>query len=147
MVGSSLYSVLLLLFSSQLSSRFCSGFTAPLAPLLVHHPRPRNSPPHDSERISTIRRSGSSAVYLSSSDQKDQEEVDVAIVGAGFGALCAGAILNTLYGLKVGVYESHYLAGGCAHAFTRKSKDGNSYTFGCPTSRYYEAWTSFWLHD
>ena len=50
------------------------------------------------------------------------EEVDVAIVGAGIGGLCAGAILNTLYGKKVGVYESHYLAGGCAHAFERSVK-------------------------
>eukprot|EP00985_Skeletonema_marinoi_P000371 scaffold131_cov164-Skeletonema_marinoi.AAC.1 len=49
----------------------------------------------------------------------EEETVDIAIVGAGIGGLCAGAILNTLYGKKVGVYESHYLAGGCAHAFER----------------------------
>lgn len=49
----------------------------------------------------------------------EEEVVDVAIVGAGIGGLCAGAILNTLYGKKVGIYESHYLAGGCAHAFER----------------------------
>ena len=36
----------------------------------------------------------------------DVEEVDVAIIGAGIGGLCAGAILNTLYDKKVGVYES-----------------------------------------
>lgn len=47
--------------------------------------------------------------------------VDVAIVGAGLGGLVAGAILNTIYGKKVGVYESHYLAGGCAHAFDRSA--------------------------
>jgi len=47
------------------------------------------------------------------------EEVDIAIVGAGVGGLCAGAILNTLYGKTVGIYESHYLPGGCAHAFDR----------------------------
>mmetsp|Transcript_10125 Transcript_10125/g.21248 ORF Transcript_10125/g.21248 Transcript_10125/m.21248 type:complete len:737 (+) Transcript_10125:223-2433(+) len=52
------------------------------------------------------------------------EEVDVAIVGAGIGGLCAGAILSTLYGKKVGVYESHYLPGGCAHAFERSVKLG-----------------------
>ncbi|CAB9525252.1 Prolycopene isomerase, chloroplastic [Seminavis robusta] len=58
------------------------------------------------------------------------EEVDVAIIGAGLGGLCAGAILNTLYGKKVGIYESHYLAGGCAHAFDRKSqKCGETFTF------------------
>jgi hypothetical protein len=31
-------------------------------------------------------------------DDEKEEEVDVAIVGAGIGGLCAGAILNTLYG-------------------------------------------------
>lgn len=50
------------------------------------------------------------------------EEVDIAIVGAGIGGLAAGAILNTLYNKKVGVYESHYLPGGCAHAFERLAK-------------------------
>lgn len=52
----------------------------------------------------------------------DDENVDVAIVGAGIGGLCAGAILNTLYNKKIGIYESHYLAGGCAHAFDRVGK-------------------------
>ena len=55
--------------------------------------------------------------------EKDEEQVeeivDIAIVGAGIGGLCAGAILNTLYHKKVGIYESHYLPGGCAHAFER----------------------------
>jgi len=52
-------------------------------------------------------------------DDDLDDVVDVAIVGAGLGGLCAGAILNTVYGKKVGIYESHYLAGGCAHAFDR----------------------------
>mmetsp|Transcript_62587 Transcript_62587/g.152398 ORF Transcript_62587/g.152398 Transcript_62587/m.152398 type:complete len:712 (-) Transcript_62587:40-2175(-) len=52
-------------------------------------------------------------------DSSDVDVVDIAIVGAGIGGLTAGAILNTLYGKKVGVYESHYLPGGCAHAFER----------------------------
>lgn len=44
--------------------------------------------------------------------------------------LCAGAILNTLYGKTVGIYESHYLAGGCAHAFDRKAaSNGETFTF------------------
>ena len=51
--------------------------------------------------------------------QEIEEEVDVVIVGAGIGGLCAGAILNTLYNKKVYVMDSHYLAGGCAHAFDR----------------------------
>ena len=56
------------------------------------------------------------------SSYDDIEEVDVAIIGAGIGGLCAGAILNTLYNKKVGIYESHYLPGeriyvcfGCIH--------------------------------
>ena len=62
-------------------------------------------------------------------DKVETEVVDVAIVGAGIGGLCAGAILNTLYGKKVGIYESHYLAGGCAHAFDRKAPNGMTFTF------------------
>lgn len=54
--------------------------------------------------------------------------MDVAIIGAGIGGLCAGAILNTLYGKTVGVYESHYLPGGCAHAFERTAKVGDGTT-------------------
>jgi phytoene dehydrogenase-like protein len=60
----------------------------------------------------------------------NEETVDIAIVGAGIGGLCAGAILNTLYNKKVGVYESHYLAGGCAHAFdVQANVDGEKRTF------------------
>lgn len=47
--------------------------------------------------------------------------VDVAIVGAGLAGLCAGALLNAVYNHTVAVYESHYLPGGCAHAFERPS--------------------------
>ena len=57
------------------------------------------------------------------------DEVDVAIIGGGIGGLCAGAVLNTLYGKKVGVFESHYLPGGCAHAFDRKAANGMTFTF------------------
>jgi phytoene dehydrogenase-like protein len=57
------------------------------------------------------------------------ETVDIAIVGAGIGGLCAGAILNTLYGKTVGIYESHYLPGGCAHAFNRTASNGVTFTF------------------
>jgi len=61
-----------------------------------------------------------------------EEHVDIAIVGAGIGGLCAGAILNTLYKKKVGIYEAHYHAGGCAHAFNYTIKDkreGGKLTF------------------
>jgi hypothetical protein len=61
--------------------------------------------------------------------RQDDDQVDIAIVGAGIGGICAGAILNTLYGKNVGVYESHYLAGGCAHAFDRKDSNNVTFTF------------------
>ncbi len=66
-------------------------------------------------------------------DEEEVEVVDIAIIGAGIGGLCAGAILNTLYNKKVGIYESHYLPGGCAHAFERSARHNNnekiSFTF------------------
>eukprot|EP00977_Amphora_coffeiformis_P009055 scaffold2050_cov167-Amphora_coffeaeformis.AAC.9 len=67
-------------------------------------------------------------VHLGTNDDAE-EEVDIAILGAGIGGLSAGAILNTLYGKKVGVYESHYLPGGCAHAFDRKASSNLTFTF------------------
>jgi len=42
---------------------------------------------------------------FASTISNDQEEVDIALVGAGIGGLCAGAILNSLYNKKVGIYE------------------------------------------
>ncbi len=55
------------------------------------------------------------------------EEVDVAIVGAGTGGLCAGAYLAKA-GLKVAVFDRHYVAGGCATRFARGSA-GERYMF------------------
>ena len=50
--------------------------------------------------------------FLRASNEGVEEvDIDIAIVGAGIGGLCAGAILNTLYNKKVGIYESHYLPG------------------------------------
>ena len=59
-------------------------------------------------------------------DRELDDEVDIAIIGAGIGGLAAGAILNTIYGKKVGIYESHYLPGGCAHAFERLAPKTNA---------------------
>jgi phytoene dehydrogenase-like protein len=93
-------------------------------------------------------RSGALSKCASTSTPTDQEEhVDIAIVGAGIGGLCAGAILNTLYKKKVGIYESHYLPGGCAHAFdhvvnTEKGKktftfdSGPTIVLGCSKKPY-----------
>ena len=65
---------------------------------------------------------------LGGDNEDDHDEVDIAIVGSGLAGLCAGALLNTLYGKRVGVYESHYLAGGCAHAFERRIKGSKDNT-------------------
>lgn len=70
--------------------------------------------------------------------------VDVAIIGSGIGGLTAAAILSSKYNLNVHVFESHYHAGGCAHAFNIKSSTGTSYNFdagptillGCSTQPY-----------
>ncbi len=45
--------------------------------------------------------------------------MDVIIIGSGIGGLCCGALLAR-YGFKVTVCESHSIAGGAAHSFTRK---------------------------
>ena len=55
------------------------------------------------------------------------DEVDVAIVGAGTGGLCAGAYLARA-GLRVALFDQHYVAGGCATRFARGSA-GERYIF------------------
>ncbi len=50
------------------------------------------------------------------------ERVDVAIIGAGPGGLMAGAILARS-GLKVAIFDQHYVAGGCATMFERGRSD------------------------
>jgi len=51
------------------------------------------------------------------------ESVDVAIVGAGTGGLTAGAYLARA-GYRVAVFDSHYVAGGCATCFHRTTAEG-----------------------
>jgi phytoene dehydrogenase-like protein len=48
--------------------------------------------------------------------------VDVAIIGAGLGGLTAAAYLARS-GHSVAVFDGHYVAGGCATAFARGSRD------------------------
>jgi len=48
--------------------------------------------------------------------------VDVAIIGAGMGGLTAGAYLAKA-GVKVAVFDSHYVAGGCATMFSRGTSE------------------------
>ena len=46
------------------------------------------------------------------------ERVDVAVVGAGLGGLTAGAYLAKS-GVRVAVFDQHYVAGGCCTQFSR----------------------------
>ena len=48
---------------------------------------------------------------------------DVIVVGSGIGGLCAG-VMASRYGLKTLVLESHSVAGGAAHSFERRTKQG-----------------------
>lgn len=55
-------------------------------------------------------------------------EYDVVIIGSGLGGLSAAAVLSAGYGLSVCVLESHTIAGGAAHSFTRRTSRG-TFTF------------------
>ena len=115
---------LLLLFTTTPVEGFAPVAIQPRAPLAesVSHPRFRLRAQVDGNEEED------SSLSSPSNIPPIHQEVDIAIVGAGIGGLSAGAILNTLYGKKIGVFESHYLPGGCAHAFERtaktKDKDG-----------------------
>ena len=52
----------------------------------------------------------SHSIQFSTANDEDVENVDIAIVGAGIGGLTAGAILNTLYNKKVGIYGEKKLS-------------------------------------
>lgn len=78
------------------------------------------------KRLSIERASAASADRTVSSSQTEppfSEEVDVVIVGSGVGGLCCAALLARA-GYSVIVCESHYHAGGAAHAF-----EVDGYTF------------------
>lgn len=63
-----------------------------------------------------------------------QTTTDVIVIGSGLGGLVAGALLAR-YGRRVVVCESHTLAGGAAHAFTRQVA-GERFTFDSGPSFY-----------
>ena len=54
---------------------------------------------------------------------KESQEVEVVVIGSGIGGLCCAALLARAW-YSVIVCESHYLAGGAAHAF-----EVDGYTF------------------
>lgn len=65
---------------------------------------------------------------LHSSTQENVEEVDVVVIGSGFGGLSCAA-LSATYGLDTICLEAHDTAGGVAHSFSRFSKASKSVPF------------------
>lgn len=53
----------------------------------------------------------------------DSQEYDVIVIGAGLGGLSTGALLAA-HGRRVAVLEAHTEIGGAAHAFRRRTSDG-----------------------
>jgi all-trans-retinol 13,14-reductase len=82
----------------------------------------------DDERAEQARRRAEEKQHLPTSQTAARsksplpESVDVAIIGAGTGGLCAGAYLARA-GIKVAVFDFHYVAGGNATRFARGSSD------------------------
>lgn len=80
----------------------------------------------------TVSRAGETAGKTAS--KTASKTVDVVIVGSGLGGLVTGALLAR-YGRRVMVCESHSIAGGAAHAFSRRTAVG-TFTFDSGPSFY-----------
>lgn len=74
-----------------------------------------------SENIVSYPEPLSSSVARSRARSPLPDSVDVAIIGAGPGGLTAAGYLSRL-GLRTAVFDSHYVAGGCATQFARGPK-------------------------
>lgn len=77
---------------------------------------------------STFSSHHSKTTKLHSSTQENVEEVDVVVIGSGFGGLSCAA-LSATYGLDTICLEAHDTAGGVAHSFSRFSKASKSVPF------------------
>jgi len=98
--------VVVLLVFSGLGSSF-RGSSLRLTPLSL------KSTPENYDEAPEIVQLESSKLLAS------EEEADFVVIGAGIGGLSCAALLSQVYGYKVLVLESHYHAGGVAHAFER----------------------------
>ena len=53
------------------------------------------------------------------------QETDIVVIGSGIGGLCCAGLLAK-YGHKVLICESHSIAGGAAHSFSRQGYNFDS---------------------
>jgi phytoene dehydrogenase-like protein len=61
-----------------------------------------------------------SLLFSTTAQQEVPEEVDVVVIGAGFGGLTCAALLGKFGELDVACIEAHTQPGGCAHTFERR---------------------------
>jgi phytoene dehydrogenase-like protein len=54
-----------------------------------------------------------------------KQETDIVVIGSGIGGLCCAGLLAK-YGHKVLICESHSIAGGAAHSFSRQGYNFDS---------------------
>jgi phytoene dehydrogenase-like protein len=104
---------------------WCHAFVVVVVPPMVHPGQQRRG------GASTMMMMTASSSFSKKNDNPPEpppSSFDVVIVGSGLGGLCAGAILNTVYGKSVAIFESHYLPGGCAHAFEHKFANSSNNT-------------------
>ena len=95
----------LLLLLGNFNYQECDAFLSPNSPQRLKSLQPQTST------------SSSTLLYAT----KSEEEVDVIVIGSGFGGLSCAAMAST-YGEKTLCVEAHDTPGGVAHSFSRFSK-------------------------